>query len=301
MWPLRSRSYLKSLQDYRPTGIRAPLNFEQIPIITSLTYHWCRKSYQLDFLYQIFCWQFLGLPLPKTNHPFFWELCPGVAVDMPAQPNLSSFGVRRSRCEQQDLRVTSASGHMRHITDLRISGRNRHIKDLPALAINFEPTDRRCLHMCFCLSCCPVASTKWRQHHLPGPSRQLVRGAPKPPNPQDPRKDQLLSLSPSLLVHAETENQPIEEGFGRTSLHLAKNFGQASKSLKKQAYWHGHAARTATQKTPGWVFSQNPRAHTNKIGISPRPPKPPNTPPNEEYYGHGGFLLRKEPKNPRRP
>ena len=38
-----------------------------------------------------------------------------------------------------------------------------------------------------------------------------------------------------------------------------------------------------------------------KLALPPPPKKPKSHPPNEEFYGHGGFLLQKEPTNPRRP
>ena len=48
-------------------------------------------------------------------------------------------------------------------------------------------------------------------------------------------------------------------------------------------------------------IQKNPRAH-NKI-VTPPHPQNPNPPPqhNEGFYGHGRFLLQKEPKNPSRP
>ena len=43
---------------------------------------------------------------------------------------------------------------------------------------------------------------------------------------------------------------------GRPCGHPAKNFGQALQILeKKQAFWHGHAARTSTKKTSVWKTS----------------------------------------------
>ena len=55
---------------------------------------------------------------------------------------------------------------------------------------------------------------------------------------------------PFPALESDSKNQPKEEVFGRTSLRTS---GQKLRSGppnpgKKQAFWHGHAARTSTKK-----------------------------------------------------
>ena len=49
-------------------------------------------------------------------------------------------------------------------------------------------------------------------------------------------------------IRNEKSAQRPKFSAGRPCGHPAKNFGQALQILEKQAFWHGHAARTSTEK-----------------------------------------------------
>ena len=54
--------------------------------------------------------------------------------------------------------------------------------------------------------------------------------------------------NPPPIFRNEKSAQRPKFSAGRPCGHPAKNFGQALQILEKQAFWHGHAARTSTKK-----------------------------------------------------
>ena len=57
-----------------------------------------------------------------------------------------------------------------------------------------------------------------------------------------------VSKSNSVFIRNENSAQRPKFSAGRPCGHPAKNFGQALQILEKQAFRHGHAARTSTKK-----------------------------------------------------